>query len=71
MQDKAVTSPRVTPSRNAGRKIAKRERFTDFTQCFWDFRVASLLRGELPPVASQMLKSPAVLGKFVASTMTS
>ena len=27
--------------------------------------------GELPPVTSRMPKSPAVLGKFVASTMTS
>ena len=42
VQDKAVASPRVTPSRNAGREVTDSGRFAAFGQRFREYRVTSL-----------------------------
>ncbi len=49
VQDKAVTSPRVTPSRNAGRGVTNSGRFAAFGQRFGEYRVTSLLRVRCHP----------------------
>lgn len=44
VQDKAMASSQVTPSRNAGRRVTDSGCFADFGRRFGDYRVTSLLR---------------------------